>query len=330
MKECVIRLDGNVIDILNFMIDNFKFIEMGKRGLEFTSIINFGASVNEMDNDAMRQIYGTDAMGICRELKVNINKHYGEEYDEDTDSYYEVEPDDRPYDLYSFTIKNYGDYNILTKEFINGQYFKPHTSVFDKIEFMNDFFKAFSNLQFKDHKKLNDLGHLSIKTLVHDDPIELIKKWNERYNLGISMTYINGEKGEILDYYLNKNLVPENIKPRIIDVDKNAQDYITILLRHELADIGLICDNICDMLYNMKDKLPFDLSDLVYDENNNYIKYCRTRSNVTGLVGSLAHKDPHQLSRIYVMLCNTHNKLVESDKQMSYNIYNSRFSNDNF
>ena len=187
MKECLIKIDGSVMDIIKFMVDNFNFIEVGKNGIQFTSDIKFGAAVSEMDDDAMRQLYGTDYIAPCKFLHVNINKRYDEVYDEDNDCYYDPDFDDRPYDLYSFKIKNYGDYLSMSKEFVNGEYFKPHTYVNDKIEFMNKFFKEFSNINryTKDRKKLKDDAFIEFKVLVHDNPIELIKVWKEIYGLSV-------------------------------------------------------------------------------------------------------------------------------------------------
>ena len=127
MNNCIIELRGEVKNILKFMTENMNFVYVNNCGIQFTTDINFGYITKEMDEDAMKELYGVPVITPVRYLKVNINKSDG--YYEDDEEY-----DERPYDLYDFKIYNVGDMN---ERYFNLEY---------KLTFFNTYFIDFSRL----------------------------------------------------------------------------------------------------------------------------------------------------------------------------------------
>ena len=94
MNNCVIGLRGDVKNIIKFMVENINFVHVDDNGVKFTTEVNFGRIVKELDEDAMKELYGVPVSTPVKYLKVDIHKSEGEycEYDEGME-------DNRPYDL---------------------------------------------------------------------------------------------------------------------------------------------------------------------------------------------------------------------------------------
>ena len=58
MNNCVIELRGEVKNIIKFMVENINFVHADNNGVNFTTEINFGKIVRELDEDAMKELYG--------------------------------------------------------------------------------------------------------------------------------------------------------------------------------------------------------------------------------------------------------------------------------
>ena len=328
MNNCVIELRGEVKNIIRFMVENMNFVYVDNNGIKFTTDVNFGNIVKEMDDDAMRELYGVPVVTPVKYLEVSVHKSEGE-YCESEEEY-----DDRPYDLYEFRIYNVGDFNEryfnIEYKFLNGQCFRDHTHAYDKRKFINEFFDNFSGLRKcvkNDMRKLDDWCWIEFEVPVYDVPVEITEAWRQEYDICTNVIY--SDDNRIVKYYryptADKEIDMVEITP-----ESDILMYTEILLQYKWANLQLMCNNLCDMLYYMKDKIPFEI-DLELTENGRY-KYNKFYGELTNMFYSLNRSDHRQLAKIYVTVGETYDKLkgneedkIDSKPKLIYDELNNHF-----
>jgi len=304
MKHLIVELRGFAKDIVQFMNDNLNFVTSSENGLTFTSELLFGNIVNQADDISMQQMYGTDARVNCHQVNVEIYKNM--------DRYEEELNDDRPVDLYKFSIVDNGFGVSIKKKFIQGQYFRDDTFVSDRMQFMCDFFKYYSGIQsyeIKEKRKLDDYAQIELKVMVHELPVDLLELWKEKYQVSTGVLCIDGNEGYYQEYF--RHPMDKTEEPKIKTVNANDEPflYLKALLEQDLADTYKMGDMLCHMLYDIKDKVPYDIQ-LEYDAERNHFKYNKAYADITHLVYSLARNDKVQLAKIYVSLCKIYDNIA--------------------
>lgn len=305
MNNCVIELRGEVKNIIRFMVENMNFVYVDNNGIKFTTDVNFGNIVKEMDEDAMKELYGVPVVTPVKYLKVNINKSEGEYGDPDE------EYDDRPYDLYNFKITNVGDFNeryfSLEYKLVDGQCFRDHSYACDKRKFINEFFDNFSGLRKcvkNDMRKLDDWCWIKFEVPVYDVPIEITEAWRKEYDVCTDVTY--SDDNRVVKYY-KYPMDDKEIDTVEITPENDILRYTELLLKHKWVNLQLMCNNFCDMLYYMKDKIPFEIN-LELNENGKY-KYNQFYSELTNMFYSLNRNEYRQLAKIYVTVGEAYDRL---------------------
>lgn len=299
LQECLIKLTGNTKDIIKFMVENMRFVCVGKNGIQFISEISITPNV----------------FVRCNEFKIDIIKGENIVYDEELDSYIELtDEDDRPNKLYSFVIVNDYNYVIIKKSVFRGNYFEPDTIVNDKLDFMSEFFKDFyieNRFERKDIRKLTDLAIVNIKVLTHEIPIDTVESWRKTYNLNTEVEFIDEEKQEIISYTQFADDEQE-IQFSILNLEEKQDYYVSRLAKLNMLDIYNVKNVICEMLYSIKDKLPFEV-DLEQTDQGRF-KYNKTICDITSMLHSLSRNDPWQLSKLYFGIANVYSKIT-GDKE---------------
>ena len=306
MNNCVIELRGEVKNIIKFMVENINFVHADNNGVNFTTEINFGKIVRELNEDAMKELYGVPVSIPVRYLKVEIHKSEGEYC-----GYDEME-DNRPYDLYDFKIFNVGDindhyFNIEYKLF-DGQCFRDHTYVQDKRKFINDFFDKFAGLRKcrkEDTRVLDDWMWIEFEVPVYDIPVNVTEAWREEYDVCTNVIY--SDENKVVKYYRYPQAGGE-VEFTIITPENNILRYTEELLHYKWANVHVMFNNFCDMLYEMKDKTPFEI-DLEPKEKGRGYKYNKFYGDLSQMFYSLARTDYRQLAKIYVTVGKTYDRI---------------------
>lgn len=332
MNICRFEINGEIVKIIRFLTDNVKFAKADYSGIQFTNELVFGNIVKELDEDAMKEIYGVPVSRYCNYMEVEVYKGGDEYYDDETDSYYAAnEDDDRPYDLYKFRIfTNDGRYFSMTKDFFRGEYFRNKTFVSNKRELINEFFKDFSDLSLynrKDKVRLGDWCSLKFEVCVYDFPIEVVERWREEYGISISMLYFDG-KTVTRCYRHEKIGKDEEIRKSEYSEEIDAYTYLATLLENRWVDLYSIEHNLCDMLYDMKPLVPFKIDlELVdeeqkkimvrrFDDYDTVYKMSNYYSNIRNTVYSLANSENKmQLVKLYMGVKSAHEDLFKGEKQ---------------
>lgn len=305
MNNCVVELRGEVRNIIKFMIENINFVHVDENGVKFTAELNLGRLVKELDDDAMKELYGVPVSIPVRHLQVNVYKSEGAYCSCDE------EEDDRPHDLYDFKIYNVGDlydhyFNIEFK-IVDGKWFPDHSHTMDKRKFMNEFFDKFSGLRKcckDDMKVLDDWMSLEMEFLVYDVPTEITETWRNEYDVCTNVVY--SEDGKVVKYYRYPNCGKE-MDLEVITPESNMLRYTEELLSHKWANVHVMFNNFCHMLYDMKDSIPFDI-DLEPNDRGGY-KYNKCYGDLSQMFYSMARTNHRELAKIYVSVGNTYDKM---------------------
>lgn len=327
MNICKIELRGQVGNIIRFLSDNVNFAKADSKGIRFTNKLLFGKLMKELDNDAMKEIYGVPVANVCNWMSIAVYKNERDYYDEDIDCYVgDPDNDDRPHDLYKFKISTYdGKYFNITKDFFRGEYFRENTYVEDKSDFINQFFKDFTELRPYNKKemiRLQDWGTLTFEVGVYDIPLEILETWRREYELSVDTLYFDGNK---ITRCIKHLCDEEEFNKREYTEEEQFADYLGILLDNRWVDLYSIERNLCMMLYDMKDKVPFKIDLEVEDEESRMIrrmgdngpvfKYNLYLTNIKTSVYGLANKNSNmQLVKLYAWVKNAHNDIFNGEK----------------
>ena len=309
MNNCVIELRGEVKNIIKFMAENINFVHVDNNGVKFTTEINFGRIVKELDEDAMKELYGVPVSIPVKYLKVDVHKSEGDFCDPEE---YE---DNRPYDLFDFKIYNVGDmndnyFNIEYKIF-DGQCFRDHTHAQDKRKFINEFFDKFAGLRKcckEDMRVLNDWMWIEFEVPVYDIPVNVTEAWREEYDVCTNVIY--SDENKVVKYYRYPQAGGE-VEFTLITPENNMLRYTEELLHYKWANIHVMFGNFCNMLYDMKDIIPFEI-DLEPHEKGKGYKYNKFYGDLSQMFYSLARTDYRQLAKIYVAVGETFDKLFDN------------------
>ena len=314
MNRCLIKMYGPVKEVIKFMVNEMKFVNATDNGLKFTAEINFMQSMKEYDELFLKDNYSVSPVSHCEKMEVDVQQYYTCE-DED----YDYEYDDVKH-LYKFNLLKSGKtYFELYKNFEKEVCFN-NKHVFDNMGFMSEFFNYFKipydyavNEELK--QKLDAHMILSFEIYTYGLPILIFNNWLEKYQVRLVGTY--GDENEIIvfdkDFSFSEDIKEDRFIFRF-DAEKDRLNYMSKLLSHNWADNYKILQDVCDMLFELKGVLPFEI-DLELRENDNLkgnskYKYNKFYGNISSVIFELARTSPNQLAKMYVWLENAHKNFL--------------------
>ena len=311
MNKCLIKMYGPVKEIVKFMVNEMSFVKATDDGIRFVAQVNFAQSMKENDELFLQDNYSVAPVSLCEKMEVIINQYFTAD-DED----YEYGYDELRY-IYKFNlIKSGGSYFEIYKNFEKGECFN-NKHVSDNMQFMSDFFNYFKMTYNysadKDLKQKMD-AHMtfSFEVCTYGLPISVFNNWLEKYQVRLVGTY--GDEKEIIvfdkDFVMHENVNEEQYLFRF-DAEKDRLSYTNKLLTNNWADIYAICQDVCDILYDLKDNVPFNIDLELKDEGqkingNTKYKYNKFYGNVSNVVFELARTSPNQLAKLYIWLEDAH------------------------
>ena len=314
MNRCLIKMHGPVKEVIKFMVNEMKFVNATDNGLKFTAEVNFAQSMKENDELFLKDNYSVTPVSCCEKMEVVVQHYYTCDDDE-----YDHEYDDVKY-LYKFHLIKSGKTHFeLYKKFEKEVCFNEK-HVFDNMEFMSEFFNYFKiTYEYPVSKelkqKLDAHMSLSFEIYTYGLPIMVFNNWLEKYQVRLVGTY--GDENEIIifdkDFSFSEDVKEENFIFRF-DAEKDRLAYMSKLLSHKWADNYNLLQDVCDMLYDLKGVLPFEV-DLELKENDNLkgnsnYKYNKFYSNLSSVIFELARTSPNQLAKLYVWLENAHKNFL--------------------
>lgn len=316
MNKCLIKMYGPVKEVIKFMVNEMNFVSATDNGLQFVAEVNFAQSMKETDELFLQDNYSVAPVSYCEKMEVDVQQYYT--YDDED---YEYEFDDIKH-LYKFhLVKSGKSYFELYKNFEKEVCFNDkHVS--DNMEFMSEFFNYFKTpynyaVSKELKQKLDAHMAFSFEVYTYGLPIMVFNNWLEKYQVRLVGTY--GDENEIVvfdkDFSFSEDVKEENFIFRF-DAEKDRLSYMSKLLSHKWADNYNLLQDVCDMLYDLKDVVPFevDLEIKGTDEMKGMSKYKYNKfyGNMSSVIFELARTSPNQLAKLYVWLENAHKKFLAS------------------
>ena len=317
MNKCLIKMYGPVKEVIKFMVNEMNFVSATDNGLQFVAEVNFAQSMRENDELFLQDNYSVAPVSCCEKMEVDVQQFYTQDDEE-----YDYEYDDVKH-LYKFhLIKSGKIYFELYKNFEKEVCFNDkHVS--DNMEFMSEFFNYFKtpyNYAVSKELKQRLDAHMafSFEVYTYGLPVSVFNNWLEKYQVRLVGTY--GDENEIVVFdkdFAMLSYVDEVKEENFIfrfDAEKDRLTYMCKLLSHKWADNFKLLQDVCDMLYDLKDAVPFEV-DLELKENDGLkgmskYKYNKFYGNMSSAIFELARTSPNQLAKLYVWLENAHKNFL--------------------
>jgi hypothetical protein len=277
--------------MIKFIVNEIKFMSANDMGLKFVTEV---------------KLHECNKYIEVNKFKVDVHKQFDGEFD------FADKDDTRPDDIYSFDINRYGDCYVINKKFIYGEYFKPHTIVGNKIEFINQFLNDYSGLSpysLEDKRKLSDYGSIEIEVWSEDDTlIESVLHWCKNYNMNSDV--VEADSDNVYKYYIPSGYEENDCEVKILNMENNPRHYLSTLLNHKWIETYKLEVNVLDMLYDLKEKIPFNIQIEQIKTDDGRVVYKRSEllNKVRSLIYTLSESDTYQLADLYTALKNEHDK----------------------
>lgn len=324
-NKCHVRFYGPVKEMLKFMVDNMDFVRVNDKGISFKVGINFSKLMKENDELFMKEQHGVNLYEECNIMKVDVST---EKYrnNDDYDDYFDY--DNPPRSMYKFRVENHGGFFDIYKSYEKEECFHD-VFVTKPREFISDFFNYFSQGSVnsreefaKLQERINMSSVLEIEFSTFSFPLNILNEWKELYNLAIRAHW--ADENEVLIYArypdeLQKELTEDQYIQKISAKDK-LQRYVELLSIFKWLDIHALVQDVCEMLYDMKDNFPVKINlELKDQEDNkpafcvNKFKYNPTYGNISNTIYQLANgEDKFVLAKMYASLVRMHEEFINN------------------